>query len=153
LTLWEFAVSTHARPDVEAACLTLQDAHGQCVPLLLWRLWTLEAALSVSSDTLDAAIARARYWDGHAISPLRTIRRGLKAPCLSVADPSRLAFRARVAELEQAGERLLIETLEDLTPLSRSRGEARVPALEALAARWGRPAPRDALERLIAAAL
>jgi uncharacterized protein (TIGR02444 family) len=153
LTLWDFAVATHAKPGVEAACLRLQDAHGQCIPLLLWRLWTLETARGVSSDTLGAAIACARFWDSHAISPLRAVRRGLKAPCPSVPDPSRLAFRARVADLEQAGERLLLETLEALTPASRSDGDERVSALEAVGARWGLPAPLEVWERLIALAL
>ena len=39
VTLWDWAKLTWDRPGVGAACVSLQDEHRQCVPLLLWALW------------------------------------------------------------------------------------------------------------------
>ncbi|MDQ2764065.1 MAG: DUF2390 domain-containing protein, partial [Pseudomonadota bacterium] len=49
MTLWAWAVASYARPGVESACRGLQEKDGQCVPLLLWRLWTLEARRLVTA--------------------------------------------------------------------------------------------------------
>jgi len=152
-SLWDFAVAVHGRPDVDALCLELQDSHGQCVSLLLWRLWTLVEGRAVSAETLEAATACARLWDDAAVAPLRAVRRRLKAPHPPVPDAARQALRGRVADVELAAERLLIETLEALAAPSGAGEEASLPALIALTAGWGKPAPSEPLERLIAAAL
>ncbi|OZA82811.1 MAG: TIGR02444 family protein, partial [Caulobacter sp. 39-67-4] len=39
MTLWDWALQVYARQDVADACLSLQDAHGQNVPYLLWAAW------------------------------------------------------------------------------------------------------------------
>jgi uncharacterized protein (TIGR02444 family) len=153
MSLWDFSVAVHARPNVDAICLELQDDHGQCVSLLLWRLWTVVEGRAVGSETLETAATCARLWDGAAVSPLRAVRRRLKAPHTPIPDEARLALRTRIAEVEFAAEKLLLETLEALTPPPGGDGEAPFAALAALGAHWGKPAPGEPLERLIAAAL
>ena len=153
MSLWDFAVTAHARPGVDAVCLELQDIHGQCVSLLLWRLWTAVEGRAVTPETLEAATACARLWDDAAITPLRAVRRRLKSPHPPVPDAERLALRGRVANVELASERLLLETLEALTPSPDGAEEAPLSALIALTAGWGKPTPGEPLERLIAAAL
>src|SRR6185295_9424136 len=78
--LWDFALAAYARPGAEAACLALQDEHGQCVPLLLWRLWTVAEGRDVDAALEVSAAAAAPAWDAAAVAPLRKLRRGLKAP-------------------------------------------------------------------------
>jgi len=153
MTLWDYAVAVHARAGVDEACLELQDRHGQCVSLLLWRLWALSEARAAGPETLGAAASCARVWDEAAVAPLRAARRALKAPRAPIADAARLGLRSDVAKVELAAERVLLETLEALTPIHGGGGEAPLAALIAVAARWGNPAPDEALERLIAGAL
>ena len=39
MRFWDWAVAAYARQPVAAACLNLQDGHGQNVPWLLWAAW------------------------------------------------------------------------------------------------------------------
>ena len=152
MSLWDDCVAVHGRPGVEEACLDLQDQYGQCVSLLLWRLWAVAETRPVSAETMRQACACARAWDGAAISPLRAARRAIKGPLAPIADTSRVALRTRIAILELEAERLLIDALEGLSaPRSGFRDEA-LEALAAVSAAWNGSAPRDALARLITAA-
>ena len=150
MSLWDFALSLYARPGVEAACLTLQDDHAQCVPLLLWRLWALDRP--VDAATLGSAVALARDWDERVVTPLRTIRRGLAAPAPPIADAARLSLREAVKASELAAERVLLESLETLTPKDEADGKAAIDALTELAEAWSEPAPIMLVTYLAAAA-
>lgn len=140
MTLWDFAVRAYAAPGVEAACLSLQDDHGQSVPLLLWAAW----AGPQDDMILAQAVAITQAWTGAAIEPLRHARRALKLSLPGAAEP-RLALRTRIKAAEIEAERLLLEALEALGP-PRSKGTAN--ALAAVATAWGDPPPPDAVSRL-----
>ena len=150
LTLWDFAVRLHARPGVEEACLTLQDDHGQCVPLLMWRLWALDRPIDTA--VLRSAINVARAWDGAAVAPLRTLRRSLRQPVPAVADTDRLNVGDQVKAAELAAERALLNGLEALTPKALAAAVDAGEALADMTAAWGATAPRAMLARLADAA-
>jgi len=151
LTLWDFAAEIWRRPGLEAACLALQDDDGQCVPLLLWRLWTLAERRAVSAGTVAAAVAVARGWNDSVVAPLRAIRLVLRPPRPPVDDDARLALRARLRDAELAAERALFEALEGLTTAGGGPWDAPLPALLELARAWGAPAPEERLAGLAAA--
>jgi uncharacterized protein (TIGR02444 family) len=153
LTLWDYALAAWRRPAVEAACLDLQTAHGQCAPLLLWRLWTLAEGQPADDATLEAAMAAARAWESAVIGPLRSARRALKEASPGIPDEARIALRDQVRAEELAAERVLLDALDALTPAPAGHRAEALPALTKLAAAWGAPAPADALKRLLAAAL
>ncbi|MCR5877980.1 TIGR02444 family protein [Phenylobacterium sp. J367] len=144
--IWDWALEAYAREGVPDACLALQDEHGQNTPYLLWAVW----AEAQDPELLRTAADAARRWDAQAVSPLRAVRRAIKAPCPPVDDAAREALREDVKAAELRAERLLLETLAGL-----SRGElGGAPALTALKAAsraWGRPAPDAALAALAAA--
>jgi uncharacterized protein (TIGR02444 family) len=146
LNLWDFAVSLYGRPGVEATCLTLQDDHGHNVPILLWRLWALDRHIDAS--TLRSAVDLARDWDERAVAPLRAIRRGLAAPAPRIADGPRSSLREAVKSSELAAERILLESLETLTPQIRAAGKAAIDALTEVCDAWSRSAPLMLLAHL-----
>jgi uncharacterized protein (TIGR02444 family) len=148
----DFAARIYAQPGVETICLRLQDDEGQCVPLLLWRLWSVHEGRRVHAVLLDRAVEVARSWERLVVAPLREVRRRLKAPLPPAADAVRAALRDQVAAVELAAERIVLDALDALTP---QPGGVRVDPLEALlalGARWGGPPSADGLERLILAA-
>ena len=148
MTPWDHAVALYARPEVEGICLELQDADGQCVPLLLWRLWAIDEGRAVDGEALKRAVALARAWDGVAVSPLRAVRRALAAPVSPIPDAARDALRGKIAAAERAAERVLLDALGAMTP--EPAGEADGPAaMRALADEWGAPASPEGLRRLI----
>lgn len=146
MPIWEWVLEAYARPGVPEACLTLQDTYGQNTPYLLWAVYA-EAA---DPAQLKAAAKAAMDWDRTALTPLRGARRALKAPLHPFADHAREALREEVKGLELAAERLLLETLADLSEPGRG-GAPALAALEAASAAWGPPAPADALAALASA--
>jgi len=146
MAIWDWALEAYARPGVPEACLTLQDEYGQNTSLLLWAVQA-----EVKDPALLARAAEAaRAWDRTALVPLREVRRALKAPLPPIPDHGRLALREEVKALELAAERLLMETLEDLSKDSRGGAHA-LEALEAASQAWDKPAPAGALAELAAA--
>lgn len=143
MSVWDWVLDVYARPGVPEACLELQDKHGQNASYLLWSIWT-EAR---DPDLLARAADVARRWDHTTLSPLRTVRRALKAPFPPVADHAREKLREEIKAAELRAERTLMETLSSLSKAPRGG----VPALEALRAAnaaWGAPAPDEALAKL-----
>src|SRR5690606_28150303 len=73
--LWDWSVRAWSAEGVAETCLHLQDAAGQCPPLLLWAAWTARTARAADDETLEAACDIARAWQDSAIEPLRALRR------------------------------------------------------------------------------
>jgi uncharacterized protein (TIGR02444 family) len=143
--LWDETLEAYGRPGVPEACLMLQDAFGQNTSLLLWAVWAETADPRVLSEAADVA----RRWEAMTLAPIRAVRRALKPAFPGVADTAREDLREGVKAVELRAERVLMETLEALTP---GRGGAHaLAALEAASAAWGKPAPADALAALAAA--
>jgi uncharacterized protein (TIGR02444 family) len=139
---WDWIVAAYERPGVAQCCLMLQDEHGQNTSLLLWAAW----ARPTDPAVVRRAAQAARAWDETALSPLRAIRRALKAPLAPVADGAREGLREDVKAAELRAERILVETLE------RLGGASGAPAREAVTAAsraWGGAAPDDALAAFV----
>lgn len=143
MRLWDFALAAWAKPGVEAACLKLQDDHGQCVSLLLWRAWAV--AEGRPAQPMGRAVDLAHAWENEIIAPLRAARR---AP-LGSADPAAARDAARAAEL--AAERRLLEALEALTPTPAGADGKLGEALAALAHAWNGRRPGAAIMALASA--
>ena len=110
MDIWDWALAAYARPGAPEACLALQDEHGQNAPFLLWAVWA-----EAEDDALLARAADiARAWDALAVTPLRAVRRALKAPLPAVADSAREVLRQDVKGAELHAERVLLQTLAAL---------------------------------------
>jgi uncharacterized protein (TIGR02444 family) len=123
------------------AC-SLQDAHGQNVPWLLWAAWM--AGEGRTADLKDAAKLM-RAWDVEVGAPLRGVRRALKLARPPVDDAAKEALRDAVKAVELKGERVLMESLEalsgpgrraDPSPGRPCRRRARHPATRRAGRRW-----------------
>ena len=145
MAIWDWVLEAYGRPGVPAATLVLQDAHGQNTSYLLWAVH----AAAEDWDLLARAAEVARQWDRTALVPLREVRRGLKLALPPFADRAREDLRDSVKGLELAAERLLMETLDEMSPPSSGAGTLAV--LEAASRAWGNPAPATALADLAAA--
>jgi len=148
LTLWAFALAAWERPGVSEACLKLQDRHGQCVPLLLWRGWATAEGRRVAGPLLAEAVALARAHEREVIAPLRAARRAAQ---VEKPSPDRQCVKA-AQEREIAAERALLGALESLTPSpSQLRAGRRLAAdLEGLARIWNGSRARAAVQALAA---
>jgi len=148
MRLWQWALEVYARPSVAAACLSLQDAHGQNVPYLLWAAW--RASEGRSADAVVAA-RLVKRWDVEVGSPLRGVRRAIKPAWPGIADEAREDFRNAVKDTELAGEKVLMEGLEALSGDPGAPLDVLATLLEA--ARASGDPPRESALRALADAL
>ncbi len=146
--LWDWAVRAYASDGVGEACLHLQDAAGQNVPLLLWAAWAARTGRTPDADTLEAACDIARAWQETAIAPLRSVRRALKGRNPDLEDADREAVRAQVKAVELEAERRLLAALEALSPLPEGAARPVLEALIAVARQWSPMTPRAGLTAL-----
>lgn len=146
--LWDWSVRAWAAEGVAETCLHLQDAAGQCPPLLLWAAWTAQTGREVDDETLEAACDIARAWQEAAIAPLRAVRRSLKRRNPDLEDAGREAVRAQVKAVELEAERRLLAALEALGPPPTATPRPMLEALVATARRWSATTPRAGLNEL-----
>ena len=151
MSLRDWATAAYGREGVEAACLALQDDHGQSIPFLLWAAWAGEEGRALDAEALAAGQALARRWGDGVVQPLRDARRALKPSWPEIADGEREALRGDVKAAELDSEHLLLEALERLAPASAGAGGLVRDALAAAAAVWAPHAPEQALQTLAAA--
>ena len=143
--LWDWSLEAYAAPGVAEACLHLQDAQGQNVPLLLWAAWAAATGRRPDDDAIEAACDAARAWSDAAVAPLRAIRRTLKAPIPDLDKAARESLREQIKALELQAERHLLAALEDLAPPPSTPPRPLVDGLAETARVWTRIVPRPAL--------
>lgn len=148
MRLWDWAARAYAAEGVSDACLELQDAAGQNVPLLLWAAWIAATGRQVDAEAREDACDIARAWDESTIAPLRAVRRRLKTRIPDLDDDSREAVRDQVKALELEAERRLLSALERLTADDAGRPRPTLEAMVAVARIWSPMTPRAGLERL-----
>lgn len=140
MSLWTWALETYALDGVPEACLALQDEHGQNTPFLLWAIW----AETADPHLLARAAAASRAWDAVAVKPLRAVRRALKSAQPPIDDDAREALREDVKAAELHAERVLLETLAEMSGHQKGGAHA-LDALRAAAKAWGLPVSDEAL--------
>ncbi|KAB0564073.1 TIGR02444 family protein [Pseudomonas palleroniana] len=130
--LWSFALSTYARPGVEAACLRLQE-RGANVCLLLCGAWLEQRGVAVRTERIQALKHIAEPWQTQVVEPLRQVRVQWRA--LSQQDESLASLRERVKALELEAEHELLARLEAVSQEWPTEAQANhQPWLERLAA-------------------
>jgi len=148
MSLWDWALAAYDADGVADACLALQDAAGQNVPLLLWAAWCAAEGRAPDEDALDAASDTARAWQETAIAPLRAVRRALKPRAPDLDDGAREAVRAQVKAVELDAERRLLAALEALAPVRSAAPQPPIALLAAVARVWSPMVPRALLVQL-----
>ena len=142
--LWSFALSTYARPGVEAACLRLQE-QGADVCLLLCGAWLEQRGVAAAPERMLALQQLARPWRTQVVEPLRQVRVQWRA--MAQQDQPLAALRERIKALELEAERELLTRLEALAQ-GWPMGEGHQQWLEGLAAEDAANLDHDALQQL-----
>jgi uncharacterized protein (TIGR02444 family) len=128
---WRFSLHFYRHAGVSEACITLQDAHGVDVNLLLFLFWLASDDRQLSASEVKMLDDNVRDWRSLTIVPIRDARRKLKGAATLVSPARQEAFRNKVKAVELEAERLQQEALYEF---SRS-GPLGKPASPAAAAR------------------
>ncbi len=146
----------YAVAGVAEQCLTLQDAHGQCIPLLLWAAWAASDGRRIDDALAAQGVSLARPWSDEVVAPLRSLRRRLKSPVSSGDDAVRLPLREKIKAMELDAERALMTALEGIAParpalnpvLKQSIAVIVLDSFLAVSGAWSPQAPAAALASL-----
>ena len=145
---WDWAVGIYGREGVAEACLALQDAYGQCVPLLLWAAWRAHEGRGIDEVEAAKAARIACVWAGEVVAPLRQVRRRLKSALEEGDEAVRLPLREKIKGLELEAERALMRLLSDINYEKTDAKQGIGEALVAVARAWREDAPKEGLNRL-----
>jgi uncharacterized protein (TIGR02444 family) len=103
---WDFSLALYSRPDVQKACIDLQDGSGVDVNVLLYMLWKAANGCQLTSEGAKAVVAAVEPWRLDVVVPLRAARRNLKAPGAAMDAEAAEALRTIVKKAELEAERL-----------------------------------------------
>lgn len=148
MRFWEWAMEAWRRPGVEPLCLELQDEHLQSVPYLLWAAWAAGAGRFLTPEQLHTGAEIAKAWEADVIGHLRQARRALRAPQEGGDTPGFPDLRRQVKSAELSAERLLMESLDLMTPTRARDPEPYEPALVRAALAFGHVVPAALLASL-----
>jgi len=120
---WVYALELYGQSTAREALLRLQDRDGADVPMLLWCVWHGAKEQGVSKDRMVQAVDFSKAWREETVEPLRKVRRALKSGIPGVESTLSETARSRIAETEQAVERIQMDHLAEI-PLGALRGSA-----------------------------
>ncbi len=107
---WDFSLDFYRRPEIEAACLALQDAHGLDVNLVMLAAWAAHTERRLAPSLAGRLRALGDAYQADVMQPLRQARRALKSHAPESALAPLLADRRRAL----LGLELDLERLEQL---------------------------------------
>lgn len=117
-SFWDHACVVYRKPDIEAACLQLQDDEAVNVPLLLGCCWVALYYGEMNADQVKQFKALSITWTETCIQPLREIRQNMKRRAESGNDWQQL--REQVKQLELSAEKRFIQRMEMIIVESHS---------------------------------
>lgn len=108
---WQFSLRIYRSPEVQRACLELQDSCGVDVNILLFMLWLGSQGREVTIEQAKTVADAVEPWKAGVVVPLRTARRVLKEPAGAIDGKGADALRLQVKRMELEAERLQQEAL------------------------------------------
>ena len=120
---WNYSIQVYQIPEVEQACLKLQNNFQADVNLLLYCCWAGENKVPLTMDNIQQLIITAQPWQ-NIIQPLRDSRRLLKDEVTALDNSIAIETRNNLMEMELNAEhmaQLAIEKILDLSSLSQDK--------------------------------
>ncbi|MFW2374124.1 MAG: TIGR02444 family protein [Gammaproteobacteria bacterium] len=120
---WNYSIQVYQIPQVEQACLGLQNTFAADVNLLLYCCWAGENKVQLSLDNIQQLITTAQPWQ-NIIQPLRDSRQLLKNEVTALDNRIAIETSNNLKEMELNAEhmsQLAIEKALDLTSMQQAR--------------------------------
>lgn len=132
--LWNYSTQTYRIPEIETACLNLQNRHHADVNILLYCCWCGDKGFALSVDDMNRLIATTTPWQEYILRPLRNARRMMKQQVIAMpADIHEQSLR-NMSEMEIHAEHMAQLALEKAIDLDRRPPGENMCAVEISAA-------------------
>jgi len=108
---WDFSIKIYQHPDVERACIELQDKHDLDVVMLFYCIWAGVFQGQLEDGIYTKACTFSLSWDDRVVAPLREARRWMKASQDGQTIPG-TSLREQIKAVELDAEHFQMNTLE-----------------------------------------
>ena len=110
--LWTFSTQTYQIPEVEQACLNLQNNFHADVNIILYCCWMGEKRLTLALDDILLLIQTAEPWQNSILVPLRDARRVIKQHIIAMPTDLLEQTISNMTEMELNAEHMEQQALE-----------------------------------------
>jgi uncharacterized protein (TIGR02444 family) len=117
---WTYIIGLYGDPEVQQACLGLQDGFGVDVSFLLTLAWFAAQGVGLDEGDVEALDQAIASWRREVVTPLRTIRRAIKPA--AGHDAAVAGFRNRIKSIEIEAEQIEIALLVRAVDRRKGRG-------------------------------
>ncbi|PWQ98902.1 TIGR02444 family protein [Leucothrix arctica] len=104
-SLWQFSLTLYAAPEVQQACLDLQDNHGADVNLVLFLLYQGSLGRQLAQETIQTIVQETCSFRERVIQPIRALRKSLKSKKYSLEHGEDSLYQ-QMLSLELSAEKL-----------------------------------------------
>jgi len=108
---WDFSVKIYQHPDVERACIELQDKHDLDVVMLFYCIWAGVFRGKLEDSIYTRASTFSLSWNDGVVAPLREARRWMKVSQDGQTIPG-TSLREQIKVVELDAEHFQMNTLE-----------------------------------------
>ncbi|HEY9032588.1 MAG TPA: TIGR02444 family protein [Pseudomonadales bacterium] len=125
---WDFSTRTYQIPQVETACLSLQDNVNADVNIILYCCWLGENRQPLGADDMALLLDTSQRWQQAILQPLRNARRMMKQHIIAM--PAELLEQTvrNMSDMEINAEHMEQQALEKALDLdSRPADDSRNP--------------------------
>ena len=132
--LWTFSIQTYALPEVEDACLILQNNYDVDINILMYCLWVAEKSIVLNTEDTRLLIKTTEPWQKTILKPLRDARRMMKQHIIAM--PSDLLDQtvSNLSEMELNAEHMSQLALEKTISLNRNTDKHDLTTIECASA-------------------
>lgn len=125
-SLTDFAIDLYRAPDVQAACLRLQDDFSADIPYLLFLCWYGRCKGQISDDLAANTAHHNQAVSQQVVQPLRQARRWMKSHWQAQS-----ALREKIKAAELQAELALLEELQQMASTTTGTSQPGHAAIQA----------------------
>ncbi|VAW61172.1 hypothetical protein MNBD_GAMMA09-361 [hydrothermal vent metagenome] len=117
-SFWQYSTQIWSLPEVEPACLNLQNSFGLNVNMLLYSCWIGEQSLCLSDDDLQTLLDSVKPWQT-IIQPLRDSRKMMQQNLIAMPTGMVNQTIKNISEMELNAEHMAQLAMEKALNLSK----------------------------------
>ena len=127
---WSYSTDVYQRPELESACLNMQNQHQADVNILLYCCWVGEKQIRLSENDMQTLIKTSQPWQKNILIHLRAARTTLKTSSIIIPDEQRKQTRDNICEMELNAEHMAQLALEKAINLKKKTRNKALKAID-----------------------
>jgi uncharacterized protein (TIGR02444 family) len=112
--LWSFSNQTYKLPEVEGACLELQNNFDADINIILYCLWVAEKGIKLTAEDVMVLIQTTLPWQKSILKPLRDARKMMKQHIIAMPSELLDLTVSNLGEMELNAEHMSQLALEKI---------------------------------------